>query len=316
MTEPPAEPGERSLRTVPTGVMHIPVTPFRDDLSVDMDTFERLVDWHIRQGPSSLCVVLHIAESLSLTMDEHKRLIAIAVSVTDGRLPVIANVSMAGTDQAVDLARHSARVGADAVICLSPYYWPVPEDALEEHFVRVATATDLPFMVYNSPLFQGVSLSPRLLVRLLERLPNFIGAKEASHSFESFIEARRTTQAVRPEFGLITGVEYVVPSVAMGGLGSMAIAGGVAPRMMQRLYDLAAAGRFPDARPLQDKASHLWQLFKPEYPAPIKAAMALMGRPVGPVRGPMRPLTAAQQATLRAELEDLGVLDGSEPYGW
>jgi len=116
-----AKPSKEPLRTVPKGIMHVPVTPFKDDGVVDYHTFEKLVDWHVRQTPSSLCVILHIAESLSLTRDEHATLIEIAVKVTSGRVPVIANVSMAGTDQAVALARHSQRVGADAVICLSPY---------------------------------------------------------------------------------------------------------------------------------------------------------------------------------------------------
>ena len=304
------------LRTVPRGVMHVPLTPFNTDLSVDYATFEKMVDWHVRQKPSSLCVILHIAESVSLTKEEHKKLIEVSVKVTAGRVPVIANVSMAGTDQAVDLARHSEKVGADAVICISPYYWPVPEEALFEHFMKVATASKLPFMIYNSPIFQGVSLSPKFLVRLMEKLPHFIGEKEASHNFEYFIEARRTTQALRPEFGLILGVEYMIPSVSMGGVGSMSIAGGVAPRLMQQLYDLCAAGKYAEALPLQDKASHYWQIFKPEYPSPIKAAMEMMGRPVGPVRGPMRNLTDAQKKTLRAELEPLGAFNGNEPTGW
>jgi dihydrodipicolinate synthase/N-acetylneuraminate lyase len=192
----------------------------------------------------------------------------------------------------------------------------VPEEAVFEHFVRIATATDLPFMVYNSPIYQGVSLSPKFLVRLMERLPKFIGEKEASHSFEYFIEARRATQAVRPEFGLLLGVEYILPSVSMGGVGSMSISGGVAPRMMQKLYDLCAMGRYSDALPLQDKASHLWQLFKPDYPAPIKAAMEMMGRPVGPVRGPMRSLNDEQKARLQKDLDTMGIFDGSEPFGW
>jgi 4-hydroxy-tetrahydrodipicolinate synthase len=171
-------------------------------------------------------------------------------------------------------------------------------------------------MIYNSPIFQGVSLSPQFLVRLMHRLPNFIGEKEASHNFEYFIEARRATQAVRPEFGLILGVEYMIPSVSLGGVGSMSISGGVAPRLMQKLYELCAAGRFFEAIPLQDRASHLWQLFKPEYPAAIKAAMDMMGRAVGPVRGPMRALSEERKRKLRQELEALGIFDGGEPFGW
>src|SRR5262245_23725231 len=114
------QPSKEPLRSVPKGIMHVPLTPFKDDRAVDYHTFEKLVDWHVRQTPSSLCVILHIAESLSLTRDEHEKLIEIAVRVTSGRVPVIANVSMAGTDQAVALARHAQKVGADAIICLSP----------------------------------------------------------------------------------------------------------------------------------------------------------------------------------------------------
>ena len=106
---------KQPLRTVPHGVMHVPVTPFKDDMSVDYATFEKLVDWHVRQKPSSLCVILHIAESVSLTVEEHKKLIEVSVKVTNGRVPVIANVSNAGTEIAIDLARHAEKVGADAV---------------------------------------------------------------------------------------------------------------------------------------------------------------------------------------------------------
>ena len=164
----------------------------------------------------------------------------------------------------------------------------------------------------------GAFFWPALLPGMMPRwgLTNFIGEKEASHNFEYFIEARRLTQKARPEFGLILGVEYIIPSVSMGGVGSMAIAGSVAPNLMQKLYDLCAAGKFAEALPLQDKASHYWQIFKPEYPSPIKAATEMMGRPVGTVRGPMRPLTDAQKKTLRKELEILGAFDGSEPQGW
>ena len=107
---------KQPLRTVPHGVMHVPVTPFKDDMSVDYATFEKLVDWHVRQKPSSLCVILHIAESVSLTVEEHKKLIEISVKVTNGRVPVIANVSNAGTEIAIDLARHAEKVGADTLL--------------------------------------------------------------------------------------------------------------------------------------------------------------------------------------------------------
>ena len=301
---------------MPKGVIQCPVTPYFKDGRVDYATFEKVINFHIKHGASSICVVLHIAESLNLTIQEHKELIEVAVKVANGRLPIIANVSLPGTDQVVALAKHAEKVGADAVICITPYYWPTSEESQFEHFVALGSAIGIPLIGYNSPLYQGGAvLSPRLLVRLIERLDNFIGVKEASHSFEYFIEARRATKAVRPDFGIFTGVEYLLPSIVLGGVGSMSVAGGVAPKLVNDLYNACVQGQYDRALELQDKASHLWQLFKVEYPAPIKAAMEMMGRPVGKTRLPIRYLSEEAKRRLEGELRKLGILD-QEPHGW
>lgn len=307
---------KNKMRVVPRGVIHCPVTPFFEDGRVDYGTFEKVVNFHINQKASCVCVVLHIAESLNLTNEEHKKLIEVAVKVANGRVPVMANVSLPGTNQVVDLARHAEKVGADAVICITPYYWPASEESQFEHFVALGSAISIPLIGYNSPLYQGgTTLSPKLLVRLVERLDNFIGLKEASHSFEYFIEARRAAHKVRPDFAIFTGVEYILPSMILGGIGSMSAASGVAPKIVQDLYKACAEGRYTEARPLQDKASHLWQLFKVEYPSGIKAAMEMMGRPVGKTRLPIRSLSEEAKRQLRKELESLGVFN-QEPRGW
>ena len=245
-----------------------------------------------------------------------KELVEVAVKVTNGRVPVIANVSLPGTDQVIALARHAEKVGADALICITPYYWPTSEESQFEHFVALGSAIGIPLIGYNSPLYQGgATLTPKLLVRLIERLDNFIGLKEASHSFEYFIEALRATKAVRPDFGIFTGVEYLLPSIILGGIGSMSTAGGVAPKLVNDLYIACEQGQFDRARELQDKASYLWQLFKVQYPAPIKAAMEMMGRPVGKTRLPIRFLSEEAKRRLQDELKKLGILD-QEPHGW
>ena len=172
------------MRVLPKGVIHCPVTPFFEDGRIDYATFKKLIDFHIAHGASSVCVVLHIAESLNLTIQERKKSVEVAVRVANGRVPVIANVSLSGTDQVIELARHAEMVGADAVICITPYYWPATEESQFEHFVALGSAISIPLIGYNSPIHQGgVSLSPKLLVRLIDRLENFIGLKDASHNF-------------------------------------------------------------------------------------------------------------------------------------
>ena len=305
-----------AMRVLPSGVMHVPVTPFTSDNEIDFPTYEKLIDFHIASGTSSLCVILHIAESLNLTLAERMRLAEASVKMTAGRVPVIVNVSTAGTDDAITLAKHAERVGANGICLISPYYWPVSEESQYRHFARVFDSVRISAIGYNSPLLQaGIGLKPAMVRRLAEQFEHFIGLKEASHNFEIFIELRRAARSVRPTFSMILGVEYILPSVILGGVGAMSIFGGIAPRLVAGLYDAVVSGRLDEARDLQDHASHLWQLFKIEYPATIKAAMAMMGRPVGPTRGPMMDLDPERTSRLRCELEALGIFD-SEPYGW
>jgi 4-hydroxy-tetrahydrodipicolinate synthase len=225
-------------------------------------------------------------------------------------------VSLPGTDQVIDLARHAEKAGADAVISTVPYYWPCSEEAQFEHFAALGSAIGIPLVAYNSPRAQsGPNLSPRLLVRLIERLDNFVGLKDASFNFEYFIEARRQTQAVRPDFGIFTGIEFVLPAIVLGGIGSMSIISGVTPKVVRTLYNTVVKGQYEKARPLQERVSQLLHLLRVEYPATIKAGMEIMGRPVGKVRLPIRSLSEEAKRRLREELAKLGVLD-QEPHGW
>ena len=300
---------------IPKGVMQSPVTPMHSDGAIDYEALEQLLDFYISQGTTALCVPLHIGESPNLTIEERQRLVAECVRLTAGRVPVLANVSMSGTDDAITLARAAEAAGATGVFVLPPYYWKLGEDELFNHFVAIGTAIDIAMLAYNSPTLQGTWIAPRLLRRLIERLENFVGLKEASHNWEYFIEAKRETAAVRPDFGLLVGVEYLLPSMVIGGSGSLSALGGIAPSLIANLYHACAEEDYAAARPLQAKASQLWTFFKEEYPSRIKAAMEIMGRPVGPARLPNRQFGAGETEWIRTELEKLGILD-EEPHGW
>ncbi len=304
------------LTEVPYGLMHVPVAPFTANNRLDLDTYAKHIDFCIRHGASSLCVVLHLAESLNLDTSEREELAKASVDAAAGRVPVIVNVSTPGTDEAIKLARHAEKIGADAVIAIAPYYWKPPQEAICEHFSAIMSSTDLPFMAYNSPaLMDGIGISPASLIRLMERFPQFIGLKEASHNFETFIELRRASRQVRNNFGLVLGIEYILPAMALGGVGAMSIFCAVCPRFVNRLFEAVAKGDFEKARQMQDTMSYLWQLGKVDYPAPIKSMMEIMGRPVGQTRLPIRPTADEKRRFLESELKRLGFLE-SEPHGW
>src|SRR5450631_2620638 len=309
-------PDRKPLTAVPRGLIDVPVTPFTPDNKVDVDTFGRVVDFLLRHNAAALCINLHLAESLNLTLDERKLLAKTAVEVTAGRVPVIVHVSTPGTDQAVELARHAEAVGADCVIAIAPYYWKPSQEALYEHFSAIISATDLPFIAYNSPtIMDGVGIAPATLVKLMQRFPKFIGLKEASHNWEKFLELGRAAKSVRPDFGLFVGTEWMIPCLTLGGTACMSVFGGIAPRFVKALYDATTGGRLTDALELQYKFSELYQIAKVEYPAPTKAMWEIMGRPVGSPRLPNRPLSADGKKAIRSALETLGLFD-SEPHGW
>jgi 4-hydroxy-tetrahydrodipicolinate synthase len=306
----------KSLTTVPRGIIHVPVTPFTPENKTDLDTFRRVIEFLLRHNASSLCINLHLAESLNLTTEERKLLAKTAVEVVAGRVPVIVHVSMPGTDQAVDLARHAEEVGADCVVAIAPYYWKPSQEGLYEHFSAIMSATELPFIAYSSPtIMDGIGIAPATLVKLMERFPQFIGLKEASHNWEKYLELGKAAKKVRPDFGLFVGTEWMIPCLTLGGTACMSIFGGIAPRFVQALYDATTGGQLKDALELQYKFSELYQIAKVEYPAPTKAMWEIMGRPVGSPRLPNRPLSADRKKEIRSALETLGLFD-SEPHGW
>jgi 4-hydroxy-tetrahydrodipicolinate synthase len=298
------------------GVMQSTVTPLREDFSPDLPTFERLVEFHIRTGATAISWPHHKAESLNLTIAERKLFADAAVKVTAGRVPVSIHVSALALEDTMDLAWHAQKIGADAIIAITPYFWNPSTEALYDYFVGLGTSIDLPLIAYNSPSYlSGVEITGDLTKRLIERLPNFIAMKEASFNSEKFLEIARAALALRPNFSMIAGVEFLLPSIPLGGAGSYSSAGAICPNLCSQLFDACVSGQWVRARGLQYKLARLWDLFRDQYPSSLKGGMVIMGRPVGPTRAPLPTATAERQAYIRTQLEDLGILE-TEPYGW
>jgi 4-hydroxy-tetrahydrodipicolinate synthase len=297
------------------GIVGTPVTPFTADNRVDGPVLQRLVDFLIRQGAHAIGLPMHIGENISMSAEERREVARLAVEAAGGRVPVFINTSLPGTDEVVTLSRHAQAVGAQGVVVITPYHWQPPRPALVDHFITVASALDISLIGYNYPERLGVSLTLDVLSELIERSPNFVGLKDASFNMEYFTEACRIASEARPGFAVFTGVEYILPGMAVGGAGAFSACGAVAPRLVKAVYDACAAKDYDRARPLQYKLSHLFNIIKVGYPATIKAAMEFMGRPAGHTRKPILPLDGPGHKRLRVELEKLGIL-AEEPQGW
>jgi 4-hydroxy-tetrahydrodipicolinate synthase len=231
-------------------------------------------------------------------------------------VPFTVHVSALAVEDTMELARHAQKIGADGILAITPYFWTPTREAIYDYFVRLCTSIEIPVLSYNSPSYlAGVEITGELMSRMIERLPNFAGVKEASFNSEKFLEISRAALALRPDFALVTGVEFLLPSVPLGGVGSYSAAGSICPNLCTQLFDACITGQWPRARELQQKMTRLWHLFKDQYPSSLKGGMVIMGRPVGPTRPPLPTATKERQAYIRTQLEDLGVFD-TEPHGW
>ena len=299
-----------------SGIIGAPVTPLTPAGQVDLDTLGRICEFLAGQGVHGVALPMHTGESLNLTMAERKDLVETAVSAVGGRVPVFAHVSLPGTDQVIELAQHAEKAGAAAVIVVTPYHWRPPRAALVAHFTAVARAVSVDMLAYNFPGRLGVGLDADLLAELIGLCGNFAGVKDASYDMQSFTEACARTSALRPGFAMLTGIEYLLTSMPVGGAGCFSPSAAIAPGLVRRLYQACRDGDAAAARPLQYRASALWHLLRETgYPASVKAAMAIFGRPAGGVRLPLLNLDAAATERLGQGLAGLGLLD-TEPHGW
>lgn len=298
------------------GVMQSPVTPLKEDFSPDYGTFEKLVDFHVRTGATAISWPHHKAESHNLTIIQRKALAEVAIKTVAKRVPISIHVSALALEDTFDLARHAQQAGADAIIAITPYFWKYPPEAIYAYFVDLGTSIDLPLIVYNSPSYlDGIEFTGELTARLIERLPNLVGMKEASFNSEKFHEILCAALPLRPDFAMIAGVEYLLPSVSLGGAGSYSSAGAICPNLCVALYQSCVDGNWARARELQYSLSRLWLLFREQYPSSLKGGCVIMGRPVGPTSPPLPTASPERIKFIESQLEALGIL-ATEPHGW
>jgi len=314
--EAPATPVKRRKITL-KGVMQAPVTPLKDDFSFDGDSFAKMVDFHVRHGAPAIAWPHHKAESLNLTIAERKLGAEIAVKTVAKRVPVSIFVGTLCEEDSLDLARHAQKIGADMILTISPYCRRPSQEEIYDSIVRIGTHTDLPVLTYNSPWRngEGVEFTSELVRRLIERLPNYIGMKDASFHSEKFLDISRVALKMRPGFSIIMGVEHLLAAYPLGACGSFSSSGAIAPNLCNKFFASLEAHDWETARECQFKISRLWRLFKEQYPSSLKGAMIMMGRPVGPTRPPLPTATQERVEFLRTQLEAFDVLQ-TEPHGW
>jgi 4-hydroxy-tetrahydrodipicolinate synthase len=281
------------------------VTPFDAGDRVDYAALERLIEFHVNAGSDGLVVAGTTGESATLARDEHVELIARAVDIVAGRLPVIAGTGSNSTAQTLDLSLSVDRTAVDAFLLVVPYYNKPMQEGMFRHFTAVADAVSKPVILYNVPGRTSSDLLPETVARLAEH-PNIIGIKEATGDMERL---RQIRAVVPEEFRLFSGDDFtLLPFIEQGGHGVVTVSGNVAPAAVARLCELASRGEHAEARALDDTLQPLNRaLFIESNPIPVKWALSRMGLIEPYLRLPLTPYSEQHHGQMLAALATAGV---------
>jgi 4-hydroxy-tetrahydrodipicolinate synthase len=283
------------------------VTPFTEPGQVDLPALRALVDWQIAEGIDFVVACGSTGEAQTLNDSERERVVAAVVEVAAGRVPVMAGATSNDSARAVEESKRMCRVGADYILSATPYYNKPSQEGLYRHFMAVADAASKPVCLYNVPSRTAVNLQPAIALDLA-RHPNVMGIKEASGDLKQVMAILRE----RPQdFAVLSGDDWLtLPVITAGGDGLISVASNEVPAAMTALVHLLLSGDLENARSWHYRLLPLMDAnFLETNPAPVKAALHLMGRIQNVLRLPLLPAGEATRSALRTALRDAGVAD-------
>ena len=287
------------------------VTPMREDGSLDLDAFGRLVDWQVEEGTNGIVVVGTTGESPSVDFEEHCLLIKTAVEKVDGRVPVIAGTGANSTREAIELQAFAKQAGAHMTLSVVPYYNRPTQEGLYRHFKAIAEAVDIPMIVYNVPGRTVCDMHNDTALRLAH-VPNIVGIKDATGNLERGSDLIR----LAPKgFGIYSGDDATALALTLlGGDGVISVTANVAPRAMSQMCKAAFAGDLPLARALNNQLLGLHRhLFVEANPIPVKWVLQQMGRIGGGIRLPLTPLSSSFHELLRGAMKQAELRAQAQP---
>ena len=284
------------------------ITPFNQDYSIDENGLRELVDFFIDQGCDGLVPSGTTGESPTLSHEEHSRVIAICIDQAKGRVPIMAGTGSNSTAEAISLTKHAEEAGAGATLQVAPYYNKPNQDGMFAHMGAVAESTSLPLVIYNIPGRTGKNIEPQTILSLARKYDNIVGVKDAACDMGQTMRILEESRTWDKPFYHLTGEDALTyPNLCLGGHGAISAVATVIPQEMKAICDLSVAGKFDEAREIHFRVLDLIRLlFIEPNPVPVKAAMALMGLPAGPVRLPLVEMQPANLEKLKSGLKALG----------
>lgn len=283
------------------------VTPFKDG-KVDEKAFREFVDWQIKQGSHGLVPVGTTGESPTLSFDEHKRVVQMAVEVSAGRVPVMAGAGSNNPVEAIEFAQHAQEVGADAILSVTPYYNKPNQAGLKAHFRAVAASVDLPIYIYNIPGRSVIDMLPETMAELFDEVDNIVGVKDAT---ANLARASMQRHQCGKEFIQLSGEDITALGfMAHGGNGCISVTANVAPALCSQFQEACLSGDFATALSIQDRLAPLHDaMFIEPNPAGPKYALSLLGMMEEELRVPLVKITEETQQTIRKAMVHAGLIN-------
>lgn len=283
------------------------VTPFDSKEDLDEEALKNIVDYLIKGGVNGLFAAGTAGAFYLLTPEERKRVISIVVERSDGRVPVYAGTGGITVRENLDIAKHAKGVGANAAVILTPYYVKVDDEELFQYFTAFASAVDMEVILYNNPARAGNNISPALLERVVNENSNVIAIKDSSGDLVQYGEY---IMKVGKKISMVSGKdELMLASLTMGGNGVVSAVSNVVPELVSKIFMFFEKGDLKKAQEIQNKLSILKRSFGgTAYPAPILAALDLIGIRAGKPRLPVLPLRDEQKEKVRQALKTIGKL--------
>ena len=281
------------------------VTPFTNG-ELDIETLKKLVEWHIGEGTSGFVPVGTTGESPTLTHREHEQVVEEVVRAAAGRVPVIAGAGSNSTLESIRLAQHAEKVGADAILVVTPYYNKPTQQGLIAHFTAVHDCCELPIVIYNIPGRSVVDMSPQTMGKLAE-LPRIVGVKDATGDLSRVPQQRITCGT---DFTQLSGEDATALGFnAHGGVGCISVTANVAPKLCAEFQAATLAGDYAKALEYQDRLMPLHMaIFAEPGVVGAKYAMSKLGLCNEEVRLPLVGLSDAVKAQIDAAMAHAGLI--------
>lgn len=283
------------------------ITPMHEDGSANYDKLAEVIEYQIANHTDSIIICGTTGEAATLSTEEHIEVIKFCIEQVKHRIPVIAGTGSNCTSSAIELSQEAQNVGADALLCVTPYYNKATQAGLVGHFKAVADSVKIPIILYNVPSRTGCNIKPETVAAICKEASNVVGIKEASGDLS---QVAMLMSIMDGRLDLYSGNDdQIVPIMSLGGKGVISVLSNVAPRQAHEIAADYLAGDVKSACRKQLEAIELIKaLFCEVNPIPVKHAMNLMGMEVGPLRMPLSPMEPKNLETLKNAMKNYGIL--------